>query len=596
MATEKKQLRWMTRDVAPANRKRLKILGPSAATSRDTMPVSDAPETHELPDLSGFPTPVEKAVRLLQTAAAVEHGLLVQYLYAGYGFAIPNRGILDIAIEEMSHLLTVQNLLKLVGAEPDLSRQDFGPPATDEERLFPFDLLLEPVTNTSLAKYVVAESPEDTTATVPPTLMARIGALATSGTGTAVNRVGTLYALLGAVFGSEQLLLERAATGDPWAIAVNALAAEAAVAYGGRDKLHLPDATFLTASLPLQGTDREWDRSKEKSTDEFRVHTAVSREEALDALRDIGLQGEGPSPVATEVAHFLRFTGLFQTFFGADGMGTEPASGVLPVPSAARIVVDITSTDPQAISHPETVRWARLADHRYAIMLGALEFYLRQPANDRGFLLGWCFAEMFAMKKLASFLGLKPRSSVSATPTPLAAVPFNLPPWSGRTVAWADLETVFQASLAENSAILAGTGVSDVQNRVLLHLAVSDESKLKEVQARKNGSATTRTRFDRAREILDWLTGAGDPSHSGNSTAFPDQSQGRFWNQTLTAFKSTTVFGESIIDPVAGGDPLIIRELRGKSMPRSRPKLEANDPEFVFLEQWIKDGCPDDPV
>ena len=43
-----------------------------------------------------------------------------------------------------------------------------------------------------------------------------------------MNRVGTLYALLGAVFGSESLLLTKAATGDPWYVMVNSLAAEAA--------------------------------------------------------------------------------------------------------------------------------------------------------------------------------------------------------------------------------------------------------------------------------------------------------------------------------------------------------------------------------
>jgi len=171
MGEQKKDLRWVSREVASAHRARLKMLSRSMVPTVEAMGDDAAPATHELPDLSGFPTPREKAIRLLQTAAAVEHSLLVQYLYAGYSFSLPNRDILNIAIEEMSHLMTVQNLLKLIGAEPDLSRQDFGPPAGDEVRLFPFNLNLEPLTNVSLAKYVVAESPENATATVPAALM-----------------------------------------------------------------------------------------------------------------------------------------------------------------------------------------------------------------------------------------------------------------------------------------------------------------------------------------------------------------------------------------------------------------------------------------
>ena len=96
----------------------------------------------------------------------------------------------------------------------------------------------------------------------------------------------------------------RAATGDPWYVAVNALAAEAATAYGGRDKLHLPDTAFHSGSVTEQGSDDEWDRSVVKPIDEFRVYVVDSRGATLDALRDIGLQGEGPSAIVTEVAHF----------------------------------------------------------------------------------------------------------------------------------------------------------------------------------------------------------------------------------------------------------------------------------------------------
>ena len=56
--------------------------------------------------------------------------------------------------------------------------------------------------------------------------MARIISVATKEGSTTVNRVGTLYALLGAVFGSEQLLAQKAASGDAWYAMVNHLAAD----------------------------------------------------------------------------------------------------------------------------------------------------------------------------------------------------------------------------------------------------------------------------------------------------------------------------------------------------------------------------------
>ena len=128
-----------------------------------------------------------------------------------------------------------------------------------------------------------------------------------------VNQVGTLYALMAAVFGSEQLLRELAATGDAFYAAVDAIAAVAEHAYGGRDKLHLPDSAFAATSLSEQASDDDWDRSVVGGLDEFRVWTVGDRREALDALQDIGLQGEGPSPVDMEVSHFRRFFDLFRS-------------------------------------------------------------------------------------------------------------------------------------------------------------------------------------------------------------------------------------------------------------------------------------------
>ncbi|HTG09136.1 MAG TPA: ferritin-like domain-containing protein [Bradyrhizobium sp.] len=605
-SSKKNPLRWRAHTVDPGRSDRMRSLTQKSIPGLGPL-ANDAAAvaaTLDLPDLTAFPTPLGKAVRLLQAAAAIEHALMVQYLYAGSTFSgnIPAdmpkiaenyRAIIGIAIEEMAHLMTVQNLLKLIGADPDLSRQDFGPPDSDADRLFPFDMLFEPVTHESLAKYVVAESPKEFPSGIDPALMARIITVATQGSGTPVNRVGTLYALLGAVFGSETLLAQKASTGDPWYAMVNDLAAEAARAYGGRDRLHLPESAFQPASVSAQSSDRDWDRSVVKNLDEFRVHVVDGREAALEALRDIGLQGEGPSLVTSEDAHFIRFVNLFK-IYGADGTGTGPAPSAAAVPRAAVITVDEQSAASEAISHPDSVRWARFANSRYAVMLGSLELYLRQAPTDRSFLLGWCFAEMFAIKFLSGVLTKKPRTT-QAGPG-VAAVPFTLPAWTGTEVTWPDLEVALTAAMTEATAILAAGGTTDEQKRVLGHIMTSDQRKLAEVQARKSNS-TVRRKPDRARETLDWTAGASDPPHPGDSPPFPNQDQGRFWNLAVSDFKQTSIFGANIVTPVVPGtDSPMIRRLRTGDMPRNRPPLSPTEPEFLFLEAWVKNGCPDDPV
>ena len=63
------------------------------------------------------------AVMLLQIGASIEHALMVQYLYAAYSLRDDHakakkwrKTLLAIAREEMGHLLTVQNILTLLGA------------------------------------------------------------------------------------------------------------------------------------------------------------------------------------------------------------------------------------------------------------------------------------------------------------------------------------------------------------------------------------------------------------------------------------------------------------------------------------------------
>src|SRR5581483_8265063 len=66
------------------------------------------------------------------------------------------RSILAIAREEMGHLLTVQNVLRLVGGPISLDRSDYP----WDTPFYPFDFSLEPLTFDTLCCYLFAELPD----------------------------------------------------------------------------------------------------------------------------------------------------------------------------------------------------------------------------------------------------------------------------------------------------------------------------------------------------------------------------------------------------------------------------------------------------
>jgi aerobic-type carbon monoxide dehydrogenase small subunit (CoxS/CutS family) len=143
-----------------------------------------------------------KLVRWLSQAAEVENLLMLQYLYAafsvkrprykalvGHGHRTPGQPhcILAVAIEEMSHLDTVNRLLVELGAVPNLNHQELP----YEPRLYPFTLAFEPLSRKSLAKYILAEAPADL-AVRDPILFSELHNASESHK--PINNVGSIYA------------------------------------------------------------------------------------------------------------------------------------------------------------------------------------------------------------------------------------------------------------------------------------------------------------------------------------------------------------------------------------------------------------------
>lgn len=132
-------------------------------------PTADAAAAVESgPSFDGPINPRDEAIFWLSAAAEIEHALMVQYLFAAYSLDQEGAGdqlgkvkrlqrtLLQIAREEMGHLITVQNLLLALGGPLNFNR-NHSPHTSD---FHPFRFKLERASLGSLAKYVVAESPD----------------------------------------------------------------------------------------------------------------------------------------------------------------------------------------------------------------------------------------------------------------------------------------------------------------------------------------------------------------------------------------------------------------------------------------------------
>jgi hypothetical protein len=363
-------------------------------------------------------------VFLLHTAAEIEHALMVQYLYAAYslvpadgpfqGNAVPEnapdlirewrRTILGIAREEMAHLLSIQNLLRFVGGPLNLEREDFPFRAY----LYPFVLQLEPLTKTSLAKYVSAEMPAETDipledrALIQEIIARAIGAVG----GSAINRVGILYDALIDIFEDETKLLN--------------------------DDLR----PQTVATLQADDADDGWRRG----FDSLLVRTVDSRKEAVDALKAIAEQGEGLQlpPASDDPSHYQHFLDIYKIF-----PETELPSGLpdwvptRPVPRNPNTLPD-TCTDSamesSRITDPTTRLWAHLFNVRYRMLLLDLAhaLHLSRPyegpedqPTPRGHLRAWAFQEMTSgLRGIANVLTSLPLKTLG---TERAGPPFELP-------------------------------------------------------------------------------------------------------------------------------------------------------------------------
>jgi Ferritin-like len=548
------------------------------------------------------------AVFLLHTAAEIEHALLVQYLYAAYsladggflGAAVPSDGgdltkrwrqtITRIAKEEMAHLLTVQNLLRFIGGPLNFDREDFPFLAF----LYPFRFNLEPLTKTSLAKYVAAEMPAEPAQ--PPELIQEIvQRAAEAGGGQPVNRVGALYATLTNVFDTK--------------LADSDLRSDTVRSQASGDDWHAPMASSLI------------------------VRAVGSRQDAVKALQAIGAQGEGwanPPAGAPQPSHFDLFLGIYTAFPEPAAPGGPatwvPARSVPTNPNTLHLPSDVVDVERGRITHPATRLWANLFNVRYRMLLADLAHALHLSGEDqsavtiRGHLRDWAFTEMrLGIKAIAQTLTTLP---LKETPDPAdpaqAGPPFEMP----YTLALPDDErdrwrlhlALLDTSSELISKIEAASGPSSLLTQVKQNdLQARDVAEASAAVGTSTSGRQRRTgdpegdvpmnRFERVIQILDDAIGGPDASIGAH---------GAFWRElTRDQFVAKKVFGLDLIVVGQGASSNLVKALKGESpfgadlpdpppdanFPRMPAGLDpVSEEDIAFIERWIDEGCPEDPL
>lgn len=427
-------------------------------------------------------------IMLLHLGASIEHALMVQYLYSAYslgGAQVPEdppkyrlivqewqETILSVARKEMGHLLSVQNILTLMGAGINLNRENF--PWDIEYYPFPFNL--EQFDIGCLACYIYAEMPESEEFPEKEAMTA----LATRHAmhnglqkGVQLHSVGEIYTDIIALFQKRDF----------------------------KGHYYIPDSAFQEQSVHVQASWDDWGRGyrpdprpldaegnriepsggvAHSGTSKAYVMVAqvATRTEALQSLEAISAQGEGPHRTEkdAEPSHFKRFIKIYrdiQDVFDIDfdkllkEEGKDAISKVvLPWSPSRKVANNPTTVKPiddasgqnrvQAqqiagrrfasskseievrekqsyISSCHTRDWAMLFNLRYRMLLTLLSHAFRlardcppEVPSQRAVLMHRVFGEMYNLKTIAGILVQLPLTD-DPSDKRFAGPPFEMP-------------------------------------------------------------------------------------------------------------------------------------------------------------------------
>lgn len=280
----------------------------------------------------------EELIDALTEAAELEHGLLLQYLFAAYsmkkradeGLSPADQELVrtwegvitGVAREEMAHLGCVCNLLSAIGGAPRLGRPNFPQPLGS---YYPFDFRLMAFGDEALHRFIGFELPEGETPPAPRALAA--DATAVTPDPLVFQYIGNLYGQIRHAFGA------------------------------------IEETELFIGPRAAQDTD-DW-------SNRFRLHLVTDRASAFAAVDAIVLEGEG-APGHREGSHYDRFLDIRAALAARPGI--EPSR---PVVSDPRTRVHRDAPAGGTLIEPaETVAVAQLADSVYiTVLLLLLQYY-----------------------------------------------------------------------------------------------------------------------------------------------------------------------------------------------------------------------------
>ena len=416
--------------------------GPSIPTSPVTSAGEVAPGR-----LSKGPheTWLDHVVLLLHVAAGIEHELMVQYLYAAYslgGDQVPGnqrqtvqtwrRNLLAIAKEEMGHLLTVQNILTVLGAPINWERGNY-PWASQYFPLRRYEL--SPLTMNSLSCYVYSEAPAKTAAVtnrdygIPIEEVNRIiDQVRQAVEGGAPRRVEELYKKIVDILRNPGLIPDSAFHAETYPIQASW------EDWGKGYKPYMPDPESNPAAgalgPPMEPLRRRpFPIAPMAAQARVIVSPVASRTQVLAALQLIGEQGEATQfkPEDDQPSHFDRFINIYVQFEKIHWTATRM------VPNNPTTWTD--KPDFTYIESPHSRDWAHLFNLRYRMLLTYLAHTYRLPPpaqatrqQMRAGILHRVFSEMYNLRAVANMLVRLPLRDERRYSDPRrAGPPFELP-------------------------------------------------------------------------------------------------------------------------------------------------------------------------
>jgi hypothetical protein len=407
----------------------------------------------------------------LRVAASVEHALMVQYLFAAYSLnpdAEANRAersiiarwqnlLLSVAKEEMGHLLTVQNVLCLLGAPVALMR-DYQIP----DHHYTTGFKLEPLTLDSVQRYAWAEAPEEKSKDKSKDYSEQISAAGDPRVLELLNfadvlnlrkappgtlHVGALYRDIIRIMSNPKCIPDSAfqadnfrfqASWDDWGRGYSLKAAT----HGSTKKKETTKESQEESNDDPRREDADYDMDEMKKTmeeikdDPRRANVIIdriaTRTQAKAALNRIFEQGEAARTVSS-ASHFYRFFSIHAEF---DSILEEKKKAGKTDWRPTHRVVENPHTLPSS-GKPESLitwsrsrKWADLFDLRYHMLLSYLShtFKLACEGSDarlRGAVIHKVFAEMYNLKAIAGILVQLPLTHPDDPPR--AGPPFSIP-------------------------------------------------------------------------------------------------------------------------------------------------------------------------